>query len=798
MAKAIKKSVKPELKSKQEVFKDLLENNWISLAVLFVFWVIFFRQLISGGAFIGDDFIEQYYPGKTLAAVSMSKGIIPFWNPYTFSGMPFFADIQIAMFYPFNYVLSFFVNGEHLSPVILQFSIIIHYLICSIFCFYIGKHFKLTNTASVIFGLMFTYSSYMVIHMIHMPLIEAVIWLPAVFLLWLKYIDTRKYIFIFAATLLMAFCVLSGYPQVVFFNYLFISIYVLIIFIIKIKEKDFVTVRSLISGYLIFLVFSFGMTAFQLLPANEFVSLSNRSKITYDFAIEGSVEPRFFLSFFIPKLFGVWKFNDVSSDISWWATKETFMFSIANIYISIFAVVLIVPAIIYQIKKKINKPLTWFLIGMAAFSLLFALGGYFFFHKIIYSIIPFFNRFRNPGHILFLYSFCVSLLIAFGLNTLLQNKKLFSEVFSKKYYFVLLSVFGLIFILVYSGFFNVNIQQIGDKVNGWIKNQYLIFFVFLVACSSVIYFYLQDKIKIKAFIVMILLLSALDIYVNWYEQNNGSLNPEIIFSQRKQKEEEFKNELKSEVFRVNMREYPYTPYLQRNSGMINRIPLLEGYGALILDKYVPINKSEPGSSQTHDIMNVKYKLEPASLKSGNPNNYKFYVNSTYLPKAKMFYDAKYFEVKDSIELKNYMAGKEFEHHKTIVIESNKKDFALPVLKDIVAPKSEVKIINYDINNISVDVETSENGFLFLSEVYYPAWKAYVDGKNTELFRADYCERAVYVEKGKHTILFNYESDTFKSGLSISMPMLFMWLLGAIFFTFTYFRKKKSEIQKTDK
>jgi len=795
MAKAVKKPVKPELKSRPEVFKDLLENNWLSLGILFVFWVIFFRQLISGGAFLGDDFIEQYFPGKTLSAVSLSKGIIPFWNPYTFSGMPFFADLQIAVFYPFNYLLKFFVSGDHLSPVILQLSIILHYLLCSIFCFYIGKHFKFTNTASVIFSLMFTYSSYMIIHMIHMPLIEAVIWLPVIFLLWLKFIETRKYIYIFAATILMTFSILAGYPQAVFYIYLFLSVYVLIVFINKIREKDFVTVRCLVIGYIIFVAFSMGMSAFQLLPASEFVSLSNRSKITYDFAIEGSVEPRFFLSYFIPKLFGVWKFNDASSDISWWATKETFMFSIANIYISVLSVVLILPTIAIRLKNKADKSLTWFLIGMASFSLLFSTGGFFFFHKLICSILPFFGRFRNPGHILFLYSFSVSLLTGFGVNELLKNKKAFAEYFNKKYFIVLVSAFALILVLVYSGAFAVNIQQAGDKVNAWIKSQYLVFFLFLAVSSTAIYFYLTDKIKLNVFIAAILLITTLDIYVNWYEQNNGSTNPEMLFNQRKQKEDEFKNELKSEVFRVNMREHPYLAYFQRNGGMISRIPFLEGYGALILDKYIPINKSEPGSTQTHDIMNVKYKLEPASLKSGNPNSYKFFVNTSYLPKARMFFDAKYFEEKDSAALKNYMASKDFDHHKTIVIETDKKDFQLPVLKDSIIPKSEVKVVNYDLNNITVEVETSENGFLFLSEVYYPAWKAYVDGKSTELFRADYCERAVYLEKGKHTVLFNYESDTFKSGMSISLPMLFVWLLGTIFFTYTYGKKKRQEIQE---
>jgi hypothetical protein len=797
MAKTIKKHIKPETKQKPEIFKDLLENNWVSIVVLFIFWLIFFRQLITGTAFIGDDFIEQFYPTKSLLAVSLSKGFIPFWNPYTFSGMPFFADLQIAVFYPTNYLLSFFVNGEYLAPVVIQFSIVLHYLICSIFCFYIGRHFKLTNTASVIFALMFTYSSYMIIHILHMALLESVIWLPIVFLLWLKFIDSRKYIFVFIASLLMTFCVIAGYPQVSFYNYLFVSIYILIIFIIKIREKDYTMVKSLVIGYVIFLIFSFGLSAFQIIPANEFVSLSNRSKITYDFAIEGSIEPRFFLSFFIPKLFGVWKFNDISGDISWWATKDSFMFSINNYYVSILVVVLLVPVLMNQIKNKIDKPITWFLIGVSVFCLLYSFGGYFFFHKIIFYTIPFFNRFRNPGHILYIFSFCITLLIAFGLDTLLRNRKVFGEVYNKKYFIILLSLFGLILILVYSGAFNVNVQQASEKINEWIKSQYLLFFVFLAATSSLIYFYINDKIKLNTFIVSLLLISMLDLYITWHEQNNGSIDPEVAYNQHKQQEDTFKNELKNEFFRVNMRE-PGMIYLKRNSGMVSRIPLLEGYGALVLDRYHPVNKNEPGSSQAHDIMNVKYKLDPATLKSGNPANVKFYVNQTYLPRARMFYDVKYFEDKDSVEIRNYMAGKEFDHHKTIIIESNKKDYALPVLNDSIEPKSEVKITNYDLNSITIDVETSENGFLFLSEVYYPAWKAYIDEKNTELFRADYSERAVYVAKGKHTILFNYESDTFKTGLTITLPLLFIWLLATIFLTYRYNKNKKFVIQNKDK
>jgi len=174
-----------------------------------------------------------------MTATFLKEGIFPFWNPYVFAGMPFFADLQIAILYPFNLLMIFFLNGDKLSPLALQLSIVFHYLFCSVFVYYIGKHFKLSNLSSVVFAILFTYSSYMIIHMIHMPLIEAAAWFPLLFLLWLKFIDKGKYLYVWAAAFVMVLCILCGYPQVTFFNYMFIALYVLIIFIAKFRAKDY-------------------------------------------------------------------------------------------------------------------------------------------------------------------------------------------------------------------------------------------------------------------------------------------------------------------------------------------------------------------------------------------------------------------------------------------------------------------------------------------------------------------------------------------------------------------------------
>ncbi len=788
------KDKKPVVIVKPE--KDLFENIWICMGILFVFWLIFFSQILTGKAFLWDDFAQQYYPGKTLAAATLNSGEFPFWNPYTFSGMPFFADLQIAILYPFNYIFRFFVNGDHLSPVLIQFTIVLHYFLCSIFSFFLGKQLKFSNLSSLALAILFTYSSYMMIHMIHMPLIEAVIWFPLIFLLWMKFVDNKKYIYVILAGVSMTMCILSGYPQVAFFIYLFIAIFILIIFVSRFRKKDYKGLINISAGFLSFLIIPFGIAAIQLLPANEFVSYSNRATFDYDFAKQGSVYFVDFVTFIVPKVFGVWTENASSTDLKYWTkhSEGIFMFSISNIFISVLAVVILIPVIIYILRKKENIIINGLLIGFIIFSLLFALGGNFFLHKLLFDTLPVFNRFRNPGHILFLFTFSGSILISYGIDLIVRRQKNILALFSIKYFLILISVFAFILILVLSGSFNpADIQN--KEIASWISKQYVTFFILLLLFSGLIYFFLNNKIKKNVFSILLIFLLLAEIYYIWYDLNNGSNNPEKILSQNSQDVKKLKEELKNEYFRVSMRKYfpeggSYS-HFQRNQGMIDRIPLIEGYGALLLNRMYPINKRGE-SSQNHDLMNIKYDISVDK----NKKTAAFILNPGYLPRTKMFYDIKVIE-NDSVSLRKYMESNEYDYQKTLVLEKNPGNIKLPVITDSLNnPKYNVKITDYKNDKITIEVETSDNGFLFLSEIYYPAWKAFIDGKETEIFRTDFSMRSIYVEKGNHNIEFIYGSNTYQTGKSVSVIVLSLTIISIIVFG-VRLRKKEDVIKKNE-
>ncbi|MBN1632870.1 MAG: YfhO family protein [Ignavibacteria bacterium] len=787
MAKS--KISQPPVSKTKYSYKSVFDNVWICLGILFLFWLIFFREIILGEAFIFDDFVHQFYPQKFMLSYFISNGIFPFWNPYSFGGMPFFAHIEIAVLYPLNLLMTLFMKNGYLSPVPVQISIVFHHLFASVGAFLLGRQMKLNNFVSLLFGLLFAYSSYMMIHAMHMANISGVSYLPFLFLFWFKFIDTKKYFNIFVASGLMALCILAGYPQVAFFNYLILFLFALSYIVKLYLEKDFILLKHIIFGFIIFVALPFGVASVQLLPTNEFVSLSNRASFDYEFAKQGSLHWYDFITAVMPKVFGVWSWNQDSGDIEYWATHQegSWMFSIANVFVSALVLILLIPAIRVSVKNNLNKFLVIFLSVFSALVLMFALGGNFFFHKLLYDLIPVFNRFRNPGHILYLYMFCASFIAVLGLDALIKDKKKFNEFLNLKYLGVIAGIFLFFLVLILAGVFKSGERLSNPQIYGWVTKQYLIFFLFFAAFIINIYLLLKDKIKFNVFAVLITLILALEIYVIWFEQNNGSINPEKLYSQNSQAAADIKEQLKSEQFRVNMR-YGSNMIFQRNQGMLDRIPLIEGYGALLLNKYFPPQKSETDNKQVLDLLNVKYKIEI----DNNAKSMKFVENTGYFPRARMFYEIKVIENEE--QLVNYMKSPEYVWTKTLVLEKSPSDIQLPAVVDSNI-SSEVKLLDYNINGMKFEVNTSENGFLFVSEVFYPAWKAYINGNPVETYRADYCLRAVYVEKGKHTVEMKYESDTFSAGLKISVIAVVILVAGLVFTGIRFKKNKPEEIQE---
>jgi hypothetical protein len=75
---------------------------------------------------------------------------------------------------------------------------------------------------------------------------------------------------------------------------------------------------------------------------------------------------------------------------------------------------------------------------------------------------------------------------------------------------------------------------------------------------------------------------------------------------------------------------------------------------------------------------------------------------------------------------------------------------------------------YSENHLQISVSTSQPSVLLVNDLYYPAWHATVDGKDTKILRAFTSLRAIPISAGTHNVEMRYDSAAFDLGWKITL------------------------------
>jgi len=78
-----------------------------------------------------------------------------------------------------------------------------------------------------------------------------------------------------------------------------------------------------------------------------------------------------------------------------------------------------------------------------------------------------------------------------------------------------------------------------------------------------------------------------------------------------------------------------------------------------------------------------------------------------------------------------------------------------------------QIVTYTPNRIVVEADLETPGLLVLGEVWYPGWRALVDGQEAPIPHVEGTLRGVYLDRGAHSVEFRYEPWSARVGLAIS-------------------------------
>jgi len=84
------------------------------------------------------------------------------------------------------------------------------------------------------------------------------------------------------------------------------------------------------------------------------------------------------------------------------------------------------------------------------------------------------------------------------------------------------------------------------------------------------------------------------------------------------------------------------------------------------------------------------------------------------------------------------------------------------------PPGDVTMTTYTPEYVELATRMSAPGFLVLGDISYPGWKAFVDGHEVPILRANYLFRAVRLEPGRAEVRFEYRPRSFRLGVAFAV------------------------------
>ena len=248
--------------------------------------------LLGLRTFPDGDFTHHFLPFSLFQQGELLEGRLPLWNPYTYGGHPFLADVQAAVFYPLaNLFLALTLpwTDAGLRLYFLQAEAIVQVALAGVFTFLLARRLTGNRWAGVVAGLCFAFSGYLTGYPpVQLAVLRTAIWLPL--LLWLllgAVNEPRRWRWCIGAGVTAAVAFLAGHSQTFLYIVYSAGAWLLLLAALRWRSLDGRGRLALLLGMAGSALLAGGLAAAQLLPSIEFAGLSVRADVDYAYVAGG-------------------------------------------------------------------------------------------------------------------------------------------------------------------------------------------------------------------------------------------------------------------------------------------------------------------------------------------------------------------------------------------------------------------------------------------------------------------------------------------------------------------------------
>jgi hypothetical protein len=493
------------------------------------------------------------------------------------------------------------------------------------------------------------------------------------------------------------------------------------------------------------------LTLPQWLPTLQFITESARNVDQADWTKPGWFLPwQHLIQFIVPDFFGnpttlnyfgVWNYGEFIG------------------YVGIFPLLLGLLAI----GRKRDKT-TWFYAGVIIIALVFALPT--FLAKLPYQGgVPFLST-AQPTRLIFLIDFSLSILAGIGFDHLLKERRKALYVVS-----ILVGVFAVLWGIV---LFSPSVLHLAENAAVSKRNLQLPTLL-LFGIAAILFLFLKVKNKRLELILIIALLMLTVADISRFAAKFTPFTTQAYL---------FPSTKTIEFLKEHLGNYRYMTTDSRlmppNFSLMYHLQTVDGYDPLYLRRYgefiAAMERGKPDisaplgfnriltphsyQSPLIDFLGVKYILslsdltDPSLRKVFQEGETRVYENTEVYPRAFFIAEKLHITEDDTQSIITALYAHENDLQTFAVSEGGEGGDGM--ISHYASGSAE--ILTYTPSKVRIHVSTEGNGFLVLTDSYYPTWSAalYQDNEYIQflpIFRTNYNFRGVVVPAGEHIVEF---------------------------------------------